>query len=153
MVKRIVLLAAVAGAAWSVHTLRPGDTSLLVSRVLGAFDHSQPTESSIAKCVTESGEVIYGLVPPGTHCRTLQPVETAPVLGAHRESRLDPNSGNASAAAQALATIETGFKCDGRTRCSQMRSCEEATFFVIHCPGVKMDGNHDGIPCERQWCN
>lgn len=44
------------------------------------------------------------------------------------------------------------FKCDGRTHCSQMRSCEEATFFLQNCPGVKMDGNNDGIPCEKQWC-
>lgn len=45
-----------------------------------------------------------------------------------------------------------GFRCDGRTHCAQMRSCEEATFFLRHCPGVKMDGNRDGVPCERQWC-
>ena len=45
------------------------------------------------------------------------------------------------------------FKCDGRTHCSQMTSCAEATFFLRNCPGVKMDGNNDGIPCEKQWCN
>ena len=28
----------------------------------------------------------------------------------------------------------------------------EATWFLKHCPGVKMDGNNDGVPCERQWC-
>ena len=44
------------------------------------------------------------------------------------------------------------FRCDGRTYCSQMRSCAEAKFFLKNCPNVKMDGNHDGIPCERQWC-
>jgi hypothetical protein len=43
------------------------------------------------------------------------------------------------------------FKCDGRTHCSQMRSYEEAVFFLRNCPGVKMDGNHDGIPCEQQF--
>lgn len=45
-----------------------------------------------------------------------------------------------------------GYRCDGRTYCSQMRSCQEAEFFLRHCPGVKMDGNHDGVPCEEQWC-
>lgn len=45
------------------------------------------------------------------------------------------------------------YRCDGRTYCSQMTSCEEATFFLKNCPGVKMDGNNDGIPCEKQWCN
>ncbi len=44
------------------------------------------------------------------------------------------------------------YRCDGRTHCSQMRSCAEASYFLKHCPGVKMDGNHDGVPCERQWC-
>ena len=45
------------------------------------------------------------------------------------------------------------FKCDGRTHCSQMRSCAEAEFFLKHCPNTKMDGNRDGEPCEQQWCN
>ena len=45
------------------------------------------------------------------------------------------------------------FRCDGRTHCSQMTSCEEATFFLRNCPGTKMDGNNDGVPCERQWCH
>jgi endonuclease YncB( thermonuclease family) len=45
------------------------------------------------------------------------------------------------------------YKCDGRTYCSQMTSCEEATFFLQNCPGTKMDGDDDGIPCERQWCD
>jgi hypothetical protein len=33
-----------------------------------------------------------------------------------------------------------------------MKSCEEATYFLRHCPNVQMDGNNDGVPCERQWC-
>ena len=45
------------------------------------------------------------------------------------------------------------YACDGRTRCSQMTSCDEAKYFLAHCPVVKMDGDGDGIPCERQWCN
>ena len=44
------------------------------------------------------------------------------------------------------------YQCDGRTMCSQMSSCEEATFFLRNCPNVKMDGDYDGIPCEDQWC-
>jgi cold shock CspA family protein len=45
------------------------------------------------------------------------------------------------------------FRCDGRTHCSQMTSCAEAKYFLQNCPDVKMDGNHDGTPCEQQWCN
>jgi excalibur calcium-binding domain-containing protein len=48
---------------------------------------------------------------------------------------------------------EPGFRCDGRTHCSQMTSCAEATFFLRNCPAVKMDGDGDGVPCERQWCS
>lgn len=50
------------------------------------------------------------------------------------------------------ATAASAFRCDGRTHCSQMRSCEEARFFLENCPGVQMDGNRDGVPCEKQWC-
>lgn len=50
-------------------------------------------------------------------------------------------------------TLPNGrYKCDGRTHCSQMTSCAEAKYFLANCPGVTMDGDHDGIPCEQQWC-
>jgi Excalibur calcium-binding domain len=52
----------------------------------------------------------------------------------------------------ALSSPVAQYKCDGRTYCSQMTSCEEATYFLRNCPGVKMDGNNDGVPCEQQWC-
>jgi hypothetical protein len=45
------------------------------------------------------------------------------------------------------------FRCEGKTMCHQMSSCEEATFYLRNCPGTKMDGDHDGIPCERSLCN
>ncbi len=48
--------------------------------------------------------------------------------------------------------VSSKYNCDGRTHCSQMTSCEEATWFINHCPGTEMDGNNDGVPCERQWC-
>ena len=44
------------------------------------------------------------------------------------------------------------YRCDGRNRCPQMHSCEEATWFLENCPGMKMDGDGDGIPCEDQYC-
>lgn len=50
-------------------------------------------------------------------------------------------------------TAPSGFACDGRRLCPEMRSCEEAKFFLKNCPGVEMDGNRDGVPCERQWCS
>ena len=51
-------------------------------------------------------------------------------------------------------TLSTSrYKCDGRSYCPQMTSCEEALYFLNHCPGVNMDGDQDGIPCEQQWCS
>lgn len=58
------------------------------------------------------------------------------------------------------------YQCDGRKYCSQMTSCEEATWFLQNCAGVKLDGapphaspndpryrhEPDGVPCEAQWC-
>jgi hypothetical protein len=44
------------------------------------------------------------------------------------------------------------FRCDSRRYCSQMTSCAEARYFLAHCPNVKLDGNHNGVPCEAQWC-
>ena len=41
------------------------------------------------------------------------------------------------------------FSCDGRQHCSQMRSRAEAEFFLKSCPNTKMDGDHDGVPCEN----
>lgn len=45
------------------------------------------------------------------------------------------------------------YKCEGKIYCSQMTSCEEAKFYLKNCPGVKLDGDGDGIPCESQWCH
>ena len=57
-----------------------------------------------------------------------------------------------SSPAPVAASPASPYKCDGRTYCSQMTSCAEATYFLQNCPGTKMDGNNDGIPCEKQWC-
>ena len=75
------------------------------------------------------------------------PVGTAPAAVVVAEA--PPMFAPARGAAPALAAA---YRCDGRTHCSQMRSCDEAKYFLARCPGVRMDGDHDGIPCEDQWC-
>ena len=45
------------------------------------------------------------------------------------------------------------YSCAGKVYCSEMTSCDEAKFYQNNCPGTKMDGDGDGIPCESQWCN
>lgn len=71
--------------------------------------------------------------------------------------RTEPLPGNVASPTErrsptALLPRATSFRCDGRTHCSQMTSCAEAKYFLSNCPGVKMDGDLDGIPCEDQLC-
>ncbi len=54
--------------------------------------------------------------------------------------------------AVSLLPATTEFSCDGRTRCAQMRSCDEARFFLHNCPGMSVDGEAAGESCEQQWC-
>ena len=47
----------------------------------------------------------------------------------------------------------TEFQCEpSKSSCSQMTSCAEAFFHQERCGASEMDGDRDGIPCERQWC-
>ena len=66
--------------------------------------------------------------------------------------------GAAPSAAQALiggagraSSVEPAvtFDCKAqKTTCKQMLSCEEATFYLQTCGATRLDGNHDGIPCN-----
>lgn len=47
----------------------------------------------------------------------------------------------------------TAYACSGKTKCSEMRSCAEARYYLAHCPNVEIDGDSDGEPCEEQWCH
>lgn len=43
------------------------------------------------------------------------------------------------------------FTCQGKVYCSEMSSYDEAVFYLQNCPGTKIDGDNDGIPCEQQF--
>jgi cold shock CspA family protein len=80
-------------------------------------------------------------------------------LGWYGYSRYDKQVAQIKALAPApAAQVEPvqsapgAFNCDGRKYCSQMTSCTEAKLFLKNCPGMEMDGNHNGVPCEQQWC-
>ena len=57
-----------------------------------------------------------------------------------------------SAHATVGASVAGGFSCTGKRECSQMSSCDEARFYIAHCPDTRMDGDGDGVPCESRWC-
>ncbi len=76
------------------------------------------------------------------------PRAAADTMPVEDRSWIKPRDGASTAAGVA----PTQSRCDGRTHCSHMRSCEEAKYFIQHCPNTKMDGDNDGVPCEEQWC-
>ena len=63
-----------------------------------------------------------------------------------------------AATKKALPTAGTGnagvsfFSCDGRNICSQMKSCEEARFFIKTCPGFNSGVFGEEANCEQHWC-
>lgn len=46
------------------------------------------------------------------------------------------------------AERSAGCQPDKRT-CKDMSSCEEAKFYLQHCGRTRLDGDKDGIPCEK----
>lgn len=125
----------------------------------------------VYKCVV-NGSVTYQRDPCPTRGPRVEPTvdrlnaeekkrrETAPPARAGETVKAPAAPASAAAlqgagaapAAPAAAPPAPAFRCDGRTRCTQMTSCAEARYFLANCPGVKMDGNHDGVPCQDQWC-
>ena len=72
--------------------------------------------------------------------------------GANPRSQPPSEKERLNTSAAPVVSAPASYKCDGRIHCSQMTSCLESKYFLINCPGVKMDGDRDGIPCEEQWC-
>jgi hypothetical protein len=107
----------------------------------------------INKCVI-NGSITYQQGPcPSTQARKDPTLEE---LNAAERTRRAAATSAAAATPKAISpvptTVSSSFRCDGRKHCSQMSSCAEAKYFLANCPGVKMDGDNDGIPCEEQWC-
>ncbi|WP_221074763.1 excalibur calcium-binding domain-containing protein [Agarivorans aestuarii] len=63
-----------------------------------------------------------------------------------------PNIESSALDSSSSFSTSSNFSCEGKTHCSQMVSCEEAKFYLANCPNTKMDGDRDGVPCERQHC-
>jgi hypothetical protein len=120
--KRLIFIGIFAALAWLLF-----DGQLQgVAKYLPFND--QPTQHTSQKAAPQStGKVFTDIRPPGSLSPQANPGANAP-------------------------STSSSYRCDGRIYCSQMSSCAEATWFLQNCPGTKMDGNNDGIPCEKQWC-
>lgn len=43
----------------------------------------------------------------------------------------------------------SGFQCGTKTYCREMNSCDEAMFHLNRCGLSRLDGDSDGVPCEK----
>lgn len=134
--------------------------------VLAAWMASMPAWAAggVQKCLINGTVTYQNTLCPPTEARH-QP--TVAELNAARQKALARARDSAASAPPAaplppvretsgtssLPATAASHRCDGRKHCSQMTSCAEATYFLKHCPGVQMDGDNDGIPCEQQWCH
>lgn len=51
---------------------------------------------------------------------------------------------------KSLDTEVSDFNCGRKQHCSQMRSCDEAHYFLSHCGLSSLDQDGDGIPCPAR---
>ena len=129
----------------------PSCTSLLIAVVSLLVAVSAVSAAPLHKC-TVNGTVTY----QQSLCPSDQ-VRKTPTIQELNADKKRKREAAASAPAAKAALVNppgtTGFSCDGRKYCSQMSSCAEAKYFLSNCPGAKMDGDKNGIPCEKQWCS
>jgi hypothetical protein len=122
---------------------------LAVAAVL-VFAASGVRATPVNKCV-DNGTVTYQQGPcPSNEVR--KPPTVQELNAEEKKRRAAAVAASPDKLAPAVPNVSSGFSCDGRKYCSQMKSCAEAKYFLANCPVVKMDGDHDGIPCEKQWC-
>ena len=138
--KKLAVIAMLVAIGWYSHSIYgQSGPSFLQDR----FANS--AADGPVKCITETGEILYGELPQGTVYEKREAAQGSLTIVSDKDFQL---------LAGRTSTIRgsSGSRCAGRRYCSQMTSCQEAVFFLRHCPGVKMDGDNDGTPCEKQWC-
>ena len=88
--------------------------------------------------VCETPEEDTPTVNPPTIQPTQQPTVTLPKTGqlVNPDSKPKKNEQNPH------------YTCGVKRYCKQMDSCEEAYFYLRQCGLQRLDGDHDGVPCE-----
>ncbi|MDO7085667.1 cold shock domain-containing protein [Pseudocolwellia sp. AS88] len=123
-----------------------GKTRAINARIEGAKSISTLQVSKHSK-PKSSNKLIYGLIFVGFTAFIVQRLD----LGKTNQIPQTQLIEESSISKPLTKTPTQSFTCDGRQHCSQMRSRAEAEYFIQHCPNTKMDGDRDGIPCERQF--
>jgi cold shock CspA family protein len=121
------------GRQRAVRVMRPGQRT--ARRPSAAIERRSPVRSRLAGALALVAFVGLGLYAWSTFQGRVRPADASDPF-----APLEP------------AAPASRYSCDGRTMCSQMSSCAEATYFIRNCPGTQMDGDGDGVPCESQWC-
>jgi hypothetical protein len=126
-------------------------TSFILAVVAGLVLAASGVRAAPAnKCVV-NGTVTYQQGPcPSDQVR--KPPTIQELNAEEKKRRAAAAAATPERVAPAAPNVSGSFNCDGRRYCSQMKSCAEAKYFLANCPGVKMDGDRNGIPCEQQWC-
>ncbi|WP_419533352.1 excalibur calcium-binding domain-containing protein [Endozoicomonas sp.] len=155
--KKFIAMIVLAAIGWyGYQHYQQSGLPFLENASVSSSDNS--TTSGITKCITKEGEVIYGMVPAGTVCEMVEPVKgsltivSSDYFGSTSEPEPDQGLSLTETTRSAISTLSSGYSCTGKQYCSQMRSCEEALFYLNNCPNTKMDSDGDGVPCERQFC-
>jgi hypothetical protein len=64
----------------------------------------------------------------------------------HRAPRAIPPSAPSS---RSNEPSDSARACGSKRYCGQMTSCDEAMFYFLRCGVTRLDGDGDGVPCEK----
>jgi hypothetical protein len=121
------------------------------------IDNESPTsfeQKSVAnhidiyKCTNMNGKIMYSDSACNDKDQKQKIIDTSPVQKILAKTQAESLN---NAPTKVEAVKKQMYRCDGRIYCSDMNSYEEAKFFVDNCPNTRMDGDHDGEPCESQF--
>lgn len=69
--------------------------------------------------------------------------------GSHGKRHNDAPIPTLYQASKVVPTATMSHECKGKRTCKEMSTCEEAKFYLDNCGATKIDGDGDGIPCEK----
>lgn len=73
-----------------------------------------------------------------------------PEPSGRNSNRFKNNTPMSMQTTQATPLITANMQeCKGKKSCREMSSCEEAKFYLNNCGVTKIDGDGDGVPCEK----
>ena len=164
----LVILMAMAGIAYlyfvegkrSIGEMR-GEASSLIQKT--GVESLLGTQETVAqKCITATGEVIYGEVPEGVRCQSIEKVEgsltvvpkdvitgvNAPV---HRANSQPGGAIPKTTPVYDVPKSKEPLNCATVSRCSQLASCQQARVFANNCEHWNIY-DADRVACMQRWC-